>query len=207
MVSPDSPKYVDARYYMAKIESERGNVGSAARLCSEALKLNPKHAGARVLGADLQKRAIRSASAGAAPAPSKRASPPESELWLPDSDSELKDYAARKLAKARTDLWIEGWHKYPVWVRALQVGFLGIVVSIILFAGYGIFGAYSWFRQAVPSDLPIPKSLDSKRGAASKSWCMGTYEMWKSNPEFYGASTLQQLRDAKCQQYGIPPEE
>ncbi len=65
-------------------------------------------------------------------------SPPETDLWLPNDEAELRDYAKRKLDKERVDYRVE-WLKYPLWQRVVYILFITLILVFFLMTAPKIF--------------------------------------------------------------------
>lgn len=207
MVARDSPRFADARYYLSDIEQARGNDAEARRYCCECLNAQPAHVGGRKAMAklDSDKKTPDGAPVASEPGrlevrdPAKRSTgPTETELWLPH-ESEMEEYRQRRIQKERIDFAVEHWHGKPLVWRIYNVMGAVLVVGIFVFVGW----------MALRIFPPVLEGITAGKNApprASQSWCVSSFEMWKSNPAFYGDGLLGRIREQGCAYYKIPDE-
>jgi tetratricopeptide (TPR) repeat protein len=129
----------DAFYYLGLALERRGVTADAVKAYRAALALDPSLTKAR------EKLVLLGAPVEAAPpaAPSKeQRRPMDSELMLPDEDTEFADYERRKRRKAEIDARaeFEGQLKgMPAWAKVVTVVFFLFLLGFFGFVFYNLF--------------------------------------------------------------------
>jgi len=88
-----------------------------------------------------------------------------------------------------------------------RVLFAAAMLTVLTAAGWSGVRLLSPAKHTVSRSGVVPADTAVAGPAAmAKSSCQNLYEVWKSDPAFYGQSMLDQLRQGGCAQYKIPDQ-